>query len=194
MPKRKRRGKGAARKVLKLENKIESEEQAIEKEEKRLLREERKIMSEEEQIELLEKEILSRVDEHTLDRISWRDINRGIIGAFFGIVAHFAFVYGTEIAHNISMFRATTIYFVSYAILFLLLYKSGFRNVKKRELFGILPLRASVIYLTSLMVIVVVFFLFNQVDFSNLVEVYKAVSVTSVLAVIGAGTADLIGR
>ena len=43
-------------------------------------------------------------------------------------------------------------------------------------------------------VVVIIFFLFNMIDLSDPAELYKQIAVTSVLASLGAGTADLIGR
>ena len=57
-----------------------------------------------------------------------------------------------------------------------------------------MPKRATAIYVTSIIMIPIIFFLFNQLDISNMAELYKQIAVTSVLASVGAGTADLIGR
>ncbi|MDP3765417.1 MAG: DUF2391 family protein, partial [Nanoarchaeota archaeon] len=115
-------------------------------------------------------------------------------GAFIGVVAHFAFVYGKEIAKDISTVRATVLIVFSYLLIIILMYETGYREIKEKRLLGILPIRATVIFVTSIIVILVIFFLFNQVDLSDLTGLYKQIAVTSVLAALGAGTADLIGR
>ena len=74
------------------------------------------------------------------------------------------------------------------------MYETGYRTVKEKKLARFIPTRATVIYLTSLIVVIAIFFLFNQLDFSDPIALYKQVAVTSVLASLGAGTADLIGR
>ena len=123
-----------------------------------------------------------------------KDLNKGIIGAFIGVVAHFAFIYGKQIASDITAVRATILLVFSYILIIILMYETGYREIREKRLLGILPKRATVIYITSLLMIPVIFFLFNQLDISNMAELYKRIGVTSVLASVGAGTADLIGR
>ena len=79
-------------------------------------------------------------------------------------------------------------------MILLLMYETGYREIKEKKLFNILPRRATVVYVTSIIVVFVIFFLFNQINFSDLTGLYKQIAVTSVLASLGAGTADLIGR
>ena len=74
------------------------------------------------------------------------------------------------------------------------MYETGYREIKEKRFLGILPKRATAIYITSIVMIPIIFFLFNQLNFSNPVGMYKEIAVTSVLAAVGAGTADLIGR
>lgn len=74
------------------------------------------------------------------------------------------------------------------------MYETGYREIKEKRLLGILPKRATAIYLTSVVIILVIFLLFNQINLSDITGTYKQIAVTSVLAALGAGTADLIGR
>ncbi|MBI2660189.1 DUF2391 family protein [Candidatus Woesearchaeota archaeon] len=121
-------------------------------------------------------------------------MSKGIVGAFIGVVAHFAFIYGKQIANNITMTRATILLAFSYVLIIILMYETGYREIKEKRLLGILPKRATAIFFTSIIMIPIIFFLFNQLNLSNLTELYKQIAVTSVLASVGAGTADLIGR
>jgi len=75
-----------------------------------------------------------------------------------------------------------------------LMYETGYRDIKEKRILGILPKRATAIYITSLVVIPLIFFLFNQLDFSDPVDLFKQIAVSSVFASIGAGTADIIGK
>ncbi len=181
----------------KVENKateIEKKEDSIEKKENIIVAEEKKIESETKHVEKLEKEIKKEVSEKPLTKLSFRDVNKGIIGAFIGVVAHFAFIYGKEISKDISVARASVLIVFSYLLIMLLMYETGYREIKDKKLAGIIPIRATVIFVTAIIVIVAIFFLFNQINFADLSALYKQIAVTSVLASLGAGTADLIGR
>ena len=181
----------------KVENKVESlrkNEEILNNKATDILKEEKKIEKESEEVEKLEKEIKKEVSAKPLKELSIKDLNKGIIGAFIGVVAHFAFVYGKEIATQISTTRATVLIVFSYVLIILLMYETGYREIKDKRLLGILPKRATVIYLTSIIMIPIIFFLFNQLNFSDYIGLYKDIAVTSVLASVGAGTADLIGR
>ena len=159
-----------------------------------ILAEEKKIERETEKVEKLEKDIKKEVTAKPLKELSLRDLNKGIIGAFIGVVAHFAFVYGKEIATQISTIRAAVLLVFSYVLIILLMYETGYREIKEKRLLGVLPKRATAIYITSIIMIPVIFFLFNQLSFSDPIAVFKQIAVTSVLASVGAGTADLIGK
>ncbi len=173
---------------------IEKKEEAIEKKEEAIAKEEKKIEKEAGRVEELEKEIKREVTTKPLAKLGIKDLNKGIIGAFVGVVAHYAFIYGKEIAKNISTTRAVFLLAFSYLLILILMYETGYREIKEKRLLGILPKRATAIYLTSLMVVFVIFFLFNLIDLSNPMGLFKEIAVTSVLASVGAGTADLIGR
>ncbi len=173
---------------------VEKKEEEIEKKESELVKEEKGIRKETEKIEHLEKEIKEEVKAKPLTKFNIRDLHKGIIGAFIGVVAHFGFIYGKAIAKYMSISRATLLIAFSYLLIIVLMYETGYREIKEKRLLGILPRRATLIYLTSLIVVIIIFFLFNLADLSDPVGLYKEIAVTSVLASVGAGTADLIGK
>lgn len=166
--------KGSRNKVLKRQNKI------IELEKKQL-----------KELDNIEKQI-KQFGPHPLVKIGLKDVTRGIIGAFIGIVAHFAFIEGAHIAGSIDFGRATLLYLVSFILGVGLIYLAGFRKVKNIKFIAFLPMRVTLIYFLSLISIVFVLFLFNQIGSLGLL--YKQVAVISLPAVIGAGAADLLGR
>jgi|SRR3989338_10741630 len=173
---------------------IEKKEEKIEKEEAYIVNQEKKIEKETEKVQKLEKEIKKEVTIKPLTKFNRKDLNKGIIGAFIGVVAHFAFIYGKEIAQDISTSRATILIIFSYLLIIVLMYETGYREIKEKRLLGILPKRATIIYVTSIVIILVIFLLFNQINMSDITITYKQIAVTSILASLGAGTADLIGK
>lgn len=173
---------------------IEKKEDSISQKELSILAEEKKIEKETKKVEKLEKEIKKEVTVKPLREVSLKDLSKGIVGAFIGVVAHFAFIYGKQIASSITIARATVLLAFSYVLIMILMYGTGYREIKEKKLFGILPKRATAIFLTSLFMIPVIFYLFNQLNFADMAELYKQIAVTSVLASVGAGTADLIGK
>ncbi|MBI2657419.1 DUF2391 family protein [Candidatus Woesearchaeota archaeon] len=175
-------------------NGVEKKEDEIARKELEIMGEEKKIEKETQKVEKIEREIKKEVTSKPLSKFNIKDLNKGIIGAFIGVVAHFAFIYGKEIAKQISTTRATILIIFSYILILILMYETGYREIREKRLLGILPIRATVIFCTSIAVIIVIFFLFNQISFSDKIGLYKQIAVTSVLASLGAGTADLIGR
>ena len=173
---------------------IEKKEESIEQKETAIMAGEKKIEQETEKVEKLEKEIKREVTPQPLKQLTIKDLNKGIIGAFIGVVAHFAFIYGKTIATQITTLRASILFAFSYVLIIILMYETGYREIKEKRLLGILPKRATAIYLTSIIMIPVIFLLFNQLNFSDPIGMFKEIAVTSVLASVGAGTADLIGR
>ncbi|MBI2650523.1 DUF2391 family protein [Candidatus Woesearchaeota archaeon] len=176
------------------EKKIEEKINGVEKKEAEIITEEERIEKETEKVEKLEKDIKKEVTAKPLTKFSMKDLNKGIIGAFIGVVAHFAFIYGKEIAKDISTARATILIIFSYLLIIILMYETGYREIKEKRLLGILPKRATAIYLTSVVIILIIFLLFNQINLSDITGTYKQIAVTLILASLGAGTADLIGR
>ena len=181
----------------KVENKIngvEKKEEEIKKDEAEIISEERSIERETEKVKEVEKEIKKEVMPKPLSRLTIRDINKGIIGAFIGVVAHFAFIYGRQIAKDITITRAIVLIIFSYVLILVLMYETGYREVREKRILGILPKRATAIYITSIIVIPLIFFLFNQLNWSDPIDLFKQIAVSSVFASIGAGTADIIGK
>ena len=163
------------------------------------MREEKKIelLEEAELAELkkLEREVKRGAMPHPLTKITSRDVIRGSIGALFGTVGHFAFFYGVEIAENISVARATLLYIISFIVCFVFMYYSGFRKVKEINAFHFMPIRVIVLYVVALAVVTLTLLAFGFLDFSSpFIQIYKTVSTNSLLAVLGAITADIVGK
>ena len=145
-------------------------------------------------LEELEEEIERDVAARPLARITYHDLTKGIIGSFFGIVGHFAFFYGGRIALDLGLWRAHALLVTSFIILILFLYFSGFRKVSKEHKRRFLAYRVLLIYVVAHAVIALVLFLFGQITSAmSAIEIYKNIATVSILAVMGAATADLIG-
>jgi len=173
--------------LLKLEKKISAEEEEeISKQDAEL--------DELKTLEQLERKIDQDVKTSPLTKITIKDFYKSMIGAFIGIIGHFSFFYGVEIAESISVGRATVLYAVSFTIGLFYVYFSGFRKVEDSDIYKFVPVRVFIIYFTSIAVIILTLYLFNFVGTeSNITDIYKSVSTISILAVLGAATADLIG-
>lgn len=187
------------KKLSREEEQIEQEEERIEAvaeaEEQKLEHVTEKEMTELEQLKALEERIQKEVKTHPLRKITFRDFTKGMIGAFVGIVAHFSFLEGQHFAETFTLFRATLMYVTSFIIGMAFLYFAGFRSVGDRFVLKFIPLRIFVIYLTAILVIVVVLWLFGVITAAtHFEEIYKTVSAISILAILGACTADLIGK
>lgn len=173
---------------------VEKKEEAIEQKEAQIAKEEKKLEKDVQKVEGLEKKIDKEVSPKPLTTFSLRDLNKGIIGAFIGVVAHFGFIYGKAIADLITLPRAVLLLLFSYLLIVVLMYETGYREIKEKRLLRILPKRATLIFMTSVVVVMAIFFLFNMVNIRDPVGFFKQVAVTSVLASLGAGTADLLGK
>ncbi|PIN81500.1 hypothetical protein COV13_00985 [Candidatus Woesearchaeota archaeon CG10_big_fil_rev_8_21_14_0_10_32_9] len=190
------------KKILTKETKISKKEDVFLEFEKKELNEEKFLESEESQgldelkkIEQLEENIKKKVGESPLRRITYRDITKGMIGAFFGIVGHFAFVEGIHISEEFTFLRSTALLLTSFIIIVLFLYFTGFRKVNDEFLYKFMPIRAIVIYVSAMITVFVVLLLYGKVDFTMPFHViYNTIAAISILAVLGAGTADLIGK
>ncbi|MBU0929524.1 MAG: DUF2391 family protein [Nanoarchaeota archaeon] len=154
---------------------------------------ERKQLRELGDLEELQKKIQKEVGEHPLRKITIRDISKGVIGAFIGIVSHFAFFEGAHIAEDIHLFRAVLLLVTSYFLSIIFIYLTGYRKIKQTMLLYFLPLRSTVIFFTALVVIVFVLFIYGIVEHSSIDLIFRQVAVISLPAVIGASAADLIG-
>lgn len=192
----------ALNKILKEENKIESEEQeelTLERlqieGQKRIDKEELEELVELKKLEELEEQIQRQTKDSPLKRVTLRDMTKGIIGAFFGIVGHFAFAKGVEIGAHFETLRSILLLVTAFIIVIIFLYVAGFRKINDQLLFKVLPVRALVIYFSAIITIPIVLLLYGKISLiTPFHEIFGIVSAISILAVIGAGTADLIGK
>lgn len=176
------------KKILKKLDKVFKEEQ---KEDAADIAEEKELLKIEEMESNLEKEL----EDKPLKNITVKDFFKSAIGAFFGILGHFSFFYGVEIAHDISLVRASLLYVLAFVIGAIFLYSTGYRKVERSAAMKIIPLRLFIIYLTSILIIIIVLSVFGFIGLeSSITEIFKTVATISILAVMGAVTADLIGK
>lgn len=155
---------------------------------------EKKQLKELEDLEELEKEIKKQVSPHPLRNLTIKDISKALIGAFIGIISHFAFAEGAHLAESISIGRASFFLLASFLIGFIFIYLTGYRRVMDKKLLYFLPVRLISIYLVTLATVFFVLYLFNFTADANASLIYKEVAVVSLPAIIGASAADLIGR
>src|SRR3989338_6214723 len=146
---------------------------------------------EKKQIKELEENLIKEIGDHPIRKITQKDIAKGVIGAFVGVISHFVFVEGVHLAEILSLTRISFMYIVSFFIGAIFLYATGFRKVKQIRVLKFLPLRVTVIYIVSLITISLVLTLFNQ--YNTIEELYRQVGVLSLPAIVGASAADLIG-
>jgi len=171
--------------LSKLLKKNISEEKEIEKEELSEIDELKKL-------EELEKEIGAEVNVKPITKITYRDFTKSAVGAFFGVLGHFSFFYGVKISEHISVERATLLYLTALAVGALFLYFTGFRRVSRLHM---IPIRLAIIYVTSLAIAFIVLLLFDYASFEHgFTSVYKTLASISILAVMGAAAADLLGK
>ncbi len=200
------------RKMLKEEYKIEEEEQILEKEErktgtdelkgnKELNKIEKELQSkekkeEEELLKLknLEEEIKKEVGDHPLRKIGLKDIIKGLVGAFIGLAVHYTFTYGVEISENLDITRATFLFVLSFFVGLMFIYATGFRKIKDPKILIFMPVRLLILYIASIIMSIFVLYIFYP-DFGHeFTESYKMVAGVLLAAVVGACTADLIGK
>lgn len=198
--------------ILRQQQQILRNEERISKEEARIERlEEREVSLEKEalrrgqkdasavslelaKLEELEREVKEQVTSHPLRKVTWRDVIKGMVGAFIGVVVHFTFKYGAEIASKISVARATALFGLTFLIGLGFLYGTGFRNIKDSMLLWLLPYRLVVLYTSALIVTTATLAFFYPHFMDDPVLAYKQVATVNLSAVVGACTADLIGR
>lgn len=192
-------------------NKIISNQKIIIENENKILGEEFKLETLENQ-ELLKEDLNQKTEEDVfheliklesnlkkklfspINKITNRDLFKGFIGAFLGIMGHFAFYKGSEIAQTLTIFMSTILYLIAFLIIIIMLYYTGFRKVQKHIILKFMPIRALILYCVSIFVILLVNLLFGKIHFPiSFIEIYKLVGSSIILAVLGAGTADLIG-
>jgi uncharacterized membrane protein len=180
--------------VLSNQKKLLQEEAKVEKEEELVHKEELEELKKLEELEAVEKELVHAVGEHPLQKITHKDIAKGSIGAFIGVAAHYTFVYGVKVAAEIDVVRATLLFPISYALGGIFMYMTGFRRIKDPKLVSFLPLRLTVLYVVAVITSMLVLWLFNPGFFQDFWMSYKQVATVSLSAVIGACTADLLGK
>ena len=194
--------------VLKLEKRQIKEEKLLKKGEDevtQLEKQQLKVLASEEEelkkIEQFEKEIRREVGSHPLTKITIKDVGKGMIGAFIGIVSHYAFLEGARVAEEsqFTYVRATVLLISAFILGLIFMYATGFRKVKETTLIRFFPLRVLFIYGISILAIFIVLSLygiinvelgFGALDFGL---IYKQVASISIPAIIGASAADLIG-
>ncbi len=180
--------------LLKNQSKILKEEKKIEREEERLESEESGELLELRKLRELDTEIAKEIGEHPLSKVTIRDVAKGGVGAFVGVVAHFTFFYGIEVAEWLSFSRATALYPISFFIGGVFMYATGFRKVKDKKILHILPIRLIVLYITALLVAAAVLAFFSPEFLHHPELAYRQLSTVTLIAIIGACTADLIGK
>jgi len=180
--------------ILKLEKEQLREQRVVERLEREQLRDDQEFKKLEEQqildLEQLEKKIAHEIGPHPLKKITFKDFGKSVIGAFIGIVSHYTVLEGVHFAETITVTQATGFYIVSFFIGLIMLYYTGFRQVRKKMFLFFLPVRLVLIYLVTLLVIFVVLTIFGTVDHGH---VYNQVAVVMMPAIVGACAADLIG-
>lgn len=179
--------------ILRLERGELKEEKTIEKLERSEARELHHLDEEVEDLEKLEKKIKGQIGSHPLAKVTVKDVGKAFIGAFIGIVSHFAVLEGVHFAESIDFTRATSYFILSYFIGFVFLYYTGFRKIKQLKLLAVLPLRLTVVYLVMIASVAFAIYIFSLTNIS-LLDLYKQVAVVSLPGMIGASAADLIGE
>jgi len=199
-------------------NELNTKLDEILKNQKKILSNEEKILGEEKKIEDMEltelekEDINQKTEEEALNElihlekqlkkknyspmktITKRDVFKGFVGAFAGLMGHFAFSKGYELGSHLTIYQATILYIVAFVVINIMLYYTGFRKVQKHLIMRIMPLRAIILYTVSIVTILLVYLLFGKLHFPlQFTEVYTVVGSSVTLAVMGAGTADLIG-
>ncbi len=180
--------------VLANQKKLLSQEAKVEKEEEIVHKEELEELKKLEELEAVEKELMHVVGEHPLKKITYRDIAKGSIGAFIGVAAHYTFVYGVKVAAEIDVMRATLLFPLSYGLGAVFMYMTGFRRIKDPKIVSFLPVRLTLLYVVAVITAMLVLWLFNPGFFQDFWTSYKQVATVTLSAVIGACTADLLGK
>ncbi len=185
-------------KILENESKILGEELKIEEmETKDLEGDEKTIQNEEEalkELAKLEKSIKSSISS-PLKKMTYQDLLKGFIGAFIGVMGHFAFAKAADLVPYIDPIRSALMYVIALIIIVGMLYFTGFRKIEKQVVMKFIPLRATSLFLVSIFTIILVNVLFNKIHYPfSFSEIYSIVAVNIILASMGATTADLIGR
>jgi uncharacterized membrane protein len=200
------------KRLLKEEHKIEDEETEIEEEEEKTekgeLNENKKLekiekemnsKGQEEEEELLklkslEEDIKKEVGEHPLKKIGLKDFIKGLVGAFIGLAVHYTFTYGVEISDGLDMTRATFLFVLAFFVGLMFIYATGFRKIKDPHILMFMPVRLFVLYISAVLMSIFVLYVFYPDFGHDFVHSYKMVAGVLLAAVVGACTADLIGK
>ncbi len=180
--------------VLAKEAKIEREELKEEHSEQRLESMEQKTLSEIKELEQLEINIKEQIKDHPLKKIGARDLMRGLAGAFVGVIIHNALYYGTAIASKFDNNRAIIWFVLAFIAGAVILYATGYRKIEDKKTLWVLPIRLIILYTAALVVSTVALFLYYPgfgLEFAESMHLLAAVQMS---AVIGAVTADMLGR
>ncbi len=184
---------------IKNQNKLkEMEEEELEDEEqekielKHLESGERIIEKELEELTQLEHEIKQNVAQHPLRKITYKDLGKSMIGAFIGIVSHYAVLEGIHYSETINLVKANAFYLAALLVAFIFLYYTGFRKIRDVRVLSFLPLRLILVYTVTIITILIVLLIFGELG-HGIHETYKTVSALMLPAIIGACAADLIG-
>ena len=180
--------------ILQNQQKLLKEETEELAEEEKIEAEEKKELSELEKLKRLEEKVASSVEPHPLTKITYRDIAKGAIGSFIGVVAHFTFVYGIKVAHEISISRAYALFPISFVIGGVFMYFTGFRKVKDAKILWFLPVRLFVLYIIAVIIAIGVLLFFSPEFGTEWDTSIKQLSTVTLLGVIGGITADLLGK
>ncbi|MDO8660996.1 MAG: hypothetical protein Q7K43_03840 [Candidatus Woesearchaeota archaeon] len=180
--------------VLKNQKSLLQTEQRVERKENEELREEAIAEKELKNIERLEREIEKQVESHPLRKITIKDVARGAIGAFVGTVAHYTFIYGIKVAEAITVMRASLLFPLSFIVGGIFLYATGFRKVQDPKLLWFLPVRLIVLSITAIITSIIVLAIFTPSFGQHFGESFKQVATVSLSAIIGACTADVLGK
>ncbi len=107
---------------------------------------------------------------------------------------HFTFTYGAELATHISTARAGLLLLITLLLGAGFLYGTGFRNVNDPTILRLFPYRLILLYLTASIVTLATLAFFYPGFLNDANLAFRQVAVVNLSAVIGACTADLIGR
>lgn len=200
------------KKLLKEEEEIISEDETIEdlektnelgeeQENKKLLTVESELLKvrhakddELTKLQKLEEEIKRDVGDHPLKKISTKDVIKGLVGAFVGLAVHYTFTYGVEISKKLDFTRATFLYILSFFVGLIFIYATGFRKIRDPKILMFMPVRLIVLYITSIIMSISVLFIFYPEFGHEFVQSYTMVSGVLLAGIVGACTADLIGK
>ena len=169
------------------------QQESLQRTDVKLLRQEGEELSGLEKLQAIQRELARSVEPHPLRRLTLRDIAQGTVGAFFGVLAHFTFFYGVKVAEQISIARAVLLIPLSLVIGAIFLYSTGFRKVPRKYLWY-LPIRLFALQVVAVVMAVIVLAIFQPSFAQDAGESFKQVATVSLIGLLGAITADLIGK